>query len=72
MPEEKEYKSNSYKSKAQRTGELAANDIPETKIVKVDPKTPVKVRKKSGFANLLMISFEMIWPRLRTSQSMMS
>lgn len=50
MPEEKEYKSNSYKSKAQRTGELAANDIPETKIAKVDPKTPVKVRKKSGFA----------------------
>lgn len=52
MPEEKEYKSNSYKSKAQTTGDIVADDIPTTKIASVAPKAPVKVRKKSGLKKI--------------------
>ena len=52
MPEEKEYKSNSYKSKAQTTGEIVADDISTTKIASAAPKAPVKVRKKNGLKKI--------------------
>ena len=47
-----DYKSNSYKDKKERSAEPIpiANDISETKVSRLAPKEPVKVRKRSGLS----------------------
>lgn len=47
-----DYKSNSYKDKRERSTEATpvSNDIPETKVSRLAPKEPVKVRKRSGLS----------------------
>lgn len=47
-----DYKSNSYKDKKERSVELRpiTNDISETKVSRLAPKEPVKVRKRSGLS----------------------
>lgn len=47
-----DYKSNSYKDKKERSVEPRpiTNDIPETKVSRLAPKEPVKVRKRSGLS----------------------
>lgn len=47
-----DYKSNSYKDKKERSVEprQITNDISETKISRLAPKEPVKVRKRSGLS----------------------